>query len=161
MQEKLYETFEKIAKAIYTSILYLSCTLLVIMLCCVIYAVFGRYFFHFSPVCTEEVAVICIIWICMLTASIAIYNESHIRMSIIENIFSQRALKIINKLDYLVILAINILWVIFGVRITQKSGITKLSSSGLPLAIEYISVITSGISGIIITLYRMLSGGKQ
>lgn len=121
-------------------------------------AVFGRFILKKTPKWSEEVGILCLVWLCFLTAQLAIRDGNHIRMTIIEYMIPKRAAKILHMSAYAIILIINVLWVIYGAQVVALTLNTSMASTGLPMAFIYASTVVSGAVGIFMVIGRMIRG---
>lgn len=161
MRDKLNNWIDNICGVIYTLCRWLCMLFLAVMVGTVLLSVFGRYVFKSSPAWTEELAIICIIWLCMLSAQMGVYDGIHIRMTIIETIFPEKVWKGIYRYADIVPLAVNVLILFFGCKIAATNGGDRLPSSGWPALTEYLGLIVSGIAGIILAAGRIIRGEKK
>lgn len=146
---------------VYRAVELICCAATTIMIICIAIAVIGRFFFHATPKWTEEFGIVCLIWLCFFSAQLAVYNDSHIRMTLLEYLFPRHLTKKIYKTGYLVILVMDILWIWYGRSIIGLSGMNKLPATGWPIFIEYIPVVLSGIAGVVLTTGRMVKGEME
>lgn len=150
--------YQKFADIFY-QIIQFACKLLFIgMVFSVSYAVFGRFILSNTPKWSEEIGILCMVWICFLTAALAIRDGIHIRMTIIEFLLPKKVCQVLHFLSYIILLALSIIWTIYGGQVIGLTLVAKMPSTQLPMAVLYGSVGVSGAIGIFMALSRLLKG---
>lgn len=158
---KLNKFLRLICNGTYHCLRWIAMLALAVMVWAVLVSVFGRYVVHRSPAWTEELAIICIVWLCMLSAQLGVYDGIHIRMTLIENIFPEKIWKAIYRYADIIPLIINVIIVIYGCKIASTNGMNRLPSSGWPMLTEYLALIISGGAGVVLALGRIIMGERK
>jgi len=100
--------------------------------------VISRYFWKYSFLWGEELAILCFTWIVFLGTTIAVRHSEHFEVDILPNIFSKKVEIGLEIIRYIFILIISIIFIVFGINYSIL-GLTKYSySTGLPMTIYYI-----------------------
>ena len=60
---------------------------------------------------------------------------------------------------YVLLAAVNIMWIIYGTQLLELTKRAKMSATGWPMGITYLSVVIGGIYGLAMSLYRVWKGG--
>lgn len=151
---------ELAADIISKGMMALCITVFVVMVFSVSYGVLGRYipFIH-NPRWTQELAVLCMVWLCFVGAGYAIKEGLHVRMSIMDLVFPKKVSKFLHMLAYVLLLLVNVFWVVYGIALTQLTGMAKMSATGWPMSLTYWSVVVGGVYGIAMSIYRLVKGG--
>ncbi len=130
-----------------------------VMVFSVSYGVIGRYLpFVKAPRWTQELAILCMVWLCFVGAGAAVKDGRHVRMTIIESIVPQSWVHGLRLFAYAMLLIVNIFWIIYGIQTTALSQVSKMSATGWPLSITYLSVVLGGIYGAAMAVYRIFKG---
>ena len=89
--QSAYSKFEDI----FSEIMMALCVIIfAVMVFSVSYGVLGRYLtFVKSPRWTQELAILCLVWLCFVSAGYAIKTDKHVRMSVIDRIVPERWVK--------------------------------------------------------------------
>jgi len=131
-----------------------------VMVFSVSYGVLGRYLpFVKNPRWTQELAILCMVWLCFLGAGYAIKEGLHVRMTIINFLVPKKIAVFLHRCAYILLLVINIMWVIYGMQLMELTKKAKMSATGWPMGITYFSVVVGGIYGAAMSLYRIWKGG--
>lgn len=140
--EKIIKISEKILKVLVS-------VLLCLLVLTVSYIAFKRYLFKDAPAWGESLSLLFMVWFCMLSAAIGVINKIHLRMTIMDNIFSEKTIFYLEHLT-------NTLWIILGIlAIVKGLSLTSLSSENIITGLNMkSSIIYSAIPvfGLIVTL---------
>ena len=143
-------------------IMILICVLFfTVMVFSVSYGVIGRYVpFIRNPRWTQELAILCMVWLCFVSAGYAIKNGLHVRMTILTGLLPQKVQAVITRLTYVLLLAVNVFFVVYGLKLMHLTRRARMSATGWPMKITYLSVVVGGVYGASMALYRVIKGGN-
>jgi TRAP-type C4-dicarboxylate transport system permease small subunit len=131
-----------------------------VMVFSVAYGVLGRYIsFIYNPRWTQELAILCMVWLCFLGSGYAIREGLHVRMELINYIVPKKVASALHFLSYVVLLIVNILWIVYGVQTAALTAHAVMPATGWPMPIQYLSLVVGGFYGAAMSLYRLLKGG--
>lgn len=131
-----------------------------IMVFSVSYGVLGRYLpFVKNPRWTQELAILCMVWLCFLGAGYAIKEGLHVRMTLISFLVPKKLASVLHGCAYGLLLVINLMWVIYGIQLLQLTKMAKMAATGWPMSVTYFSVVAGGVYGMAMALYRLWKGG--
>lgn len=151
---------DKIAEGISAFMIIMCVLIFAVMVFSVSYGVIGRYLpFVKNPRWTQELAILCMVWLCFMAAGFAIKEGLHVRMTLINFLVPKKAASFLHMMAYVLLLVVNIMWVAYGVQILALTQRAKMSATGWPMSIIYLSVVIGGVYGAVMSLYRILKGG--
>lgn len=161
MQEKKAMTrLDHIADQISAVMIGLCIMIFTVMVFAVSYGVVGRYIpFIKNPRWTQELAILCMVWICFVSSGHAIKNGLHVRMSLLNFVVPKKVASSLHRLAYVLLLVVNIFWIVFGTQLTHLTSTARMPSTGWPLCLTYLSVVVGGFYGAAMALYRLVKGG--
>ena len=141
--------FDRFFDFIYDCNLMLCKLLLVGMVLVISYTVFGRFVLNATPSWGEELGTFSMVWIALLSASLAVRDGRHIRMTIIEQFVPARVARGLHLGLHIFILLMGAVFVVNGIQLTMLSApsilpATRISSGWLTLALP--------VSGVLILL---------
>lgn len=132
-----------------------------VMVFSVSYGVIGRYIpFIRNPRWTQELAILCMVWICFVSSGYAIKNGWHVRMTVIERLLPENLQRIMQIFAYVLLFVVNIFFIVYGKQLVVMTSRARMSATGWPLSITYLSVIVGGVYGAAMAFYRILKGGQ-
>ena len=92
IEEKRESILDRIADMISRFMIVMCIMIFAVMVFSVSYGVLGRYLpFIRNPRWTQELAILCMVWLCFLGAGYAIKEGLHVRMTIIEFLVPKKA----------------------------------------------------------------------
>jgi len=129
---------------------------LLLMLLTCFFQILSRFVFKIPTVWTEEIVRICFVWITFLGAAIAVKEGTYLFIDIISSSLRVKSKKILNILNYLLILLISSIFLISSIEYVGKS-IGKLAVTiRIPANIGYISATIFAILSLIFSIENIL-----
>lgn len=119
------------------------------------YGVIARYIFNSSPSWAEEISRILMIWMSMLTISMAVKDDTHVRISFLDKLFKGKGIVVRDIIYSLVNIAFSGVLFWKGFELAQQAARTKLPGSGLPSSVLYASVGVGGLFMVIMLIYKL------
>lgn len=155
MDEEKGGLLKKAVDILYKIVEFFSCFCLVGQIVIISYAVFTRYVLNSSPSWAEEISRVLMIWMSLLTVSLAVKDDSHVRISFLDKLFKGKAL--LARDVFYAMLNIGFSCVLFwkGLELAKQSSRTKLPGSGLPSSVMYASVCVGGLLMVIMLVYKL------
>ena len=154
------ELLDRAADLISGIMIFVCIAFFTVMVFSVAYGVIVRYVpFIRNPRWTQELAILCMVWLCFVSSGYAIKNGLHVRMTILVNLFPAKVRAVITRLTYVLLLAVNVFFVVYGRQLMYLTRRARMSATGWPMKIIYLSVVVGGVYGACMSLYRIIRGG--
>lgn len=132
----------------------MDCVEKIINLCCVVFLtlqvvsiivmVFGRYLFNYVPRPTEEFSLFCMVWFSLLSISLSIRDDSHIKMEIMDALVSQGKLKYFQYFATVMAFGFSLYMVVYGYQLVLLTASTRMSGFQISEGWLYLSIPISG-----------------
>jgi TRAP-type C4-dicarboxylate transport system permease small subunit len=119
--KRLYKTMEV------TSVLFLAGMVVVVSI-----VVIGRYVFNSTPAWGEEIGLFCMVWFALLSAASGIFDNCHIRVTILSKFLSKRAAEILDLLVNMFLLGIFGFLIYNGILLVVMTQNSLMGGSGIP-----------------------------
>ncbi|MFV0465657.1 MAG: TRAP transporter small permease [Lachnospiraceae bacterium] len=119
--QKLNLTLKKIDRILITGADWICRAMLAIQVIICAGVFFGRYFFKSTPAWGEPAALLCLVWLCVLSSSLAIEDDSHLRMTVFDEILPGKVLIALEILTTVVIFLFAIFMIYAGIMLTSLS----------------------------------------
>jgi TRAP-type C4-dicarboxylate transport system permease small subunit len=100
----------------------------------------------------EEVGELALAWLTAIGAAVAIIERTHFALAVLTHRFSQRAQRLIDRLNHVGIACFGGLAAIFGFRLSMMNSVLTTPGLGINLAWLYAS---SAIGGTLIAIYGL------
>lgn len=106
--------------------------------------VFGRYFFSYVPMGTEELALFCMVWFSLLSISLSVRDDSHVKMEVVDKLFPEKAVWWIKVFSGVVMLVFSVLMIGYGCGLVKLVSGTVMSAMRISKGWLYLSIPVSG-----------------
>lgn len=135
---KVADVLDKISNFICVALLTLQVVTIGVL-------VVGRYFFHVIPQGTEELALLCMVWISMLSIALCIRDDSHMKMDIVDMFVKPEIIEYFRVFCGILMVVFSGFMIRYGVVLWKLKWGTTMS--GLPLsgASYYAALPVAGI----------------
>ena len=148
-------TWEKVFNLLYKALELVSGICLAGQVIIITIAVVGRYVFSKTPPWAEEVSRILMIWMAMLTASMAVKDDTHVRITFLDKLFGETGLKIRDIVYTVMNIAFCLVLFWNGLTLSKQQARTKLPGSGWPSSVLYASVCVGGLCMALMLIYQL------
>jgi len=164
---KIFETFDKLKPVydkIYDITLFICKVLLIgdILLTC--YAVAGRYIpFITAPAWSEEIVLMLMSYMAVLSAALAIRRKAHIRMTAFDNYLPKNIIVLLDFLNDLFVLVLGVIMITEGWKYAMTLG-AKAKFTSMPSLSKcwmYFPVPVAGVAMIIFELEALYNHIKS
>lgn len=165
---KALKAFSRLADAVNQVINAICVLLLTIQLIAIIVMVFGRYFFRYVPAGTEQLALFCLVWFAMLSISLSVRDDSHVKMEVIDSIVGKKNVIWFQLFCALVTAVFGVILVVYGRQICAITRTSKLIGTQIPTSWLYGSAVFGGVCMVfncvvfaVETLARRMAGEEK
>ena len=121
---KIFNTLDKIRPVYdvtYKVVLIICKLLLIADILVTTFAVVGRYVpFIPNPAWTEQVVLTCMVYMAVLSATLAIRTNSHIRMTALDRYIPPKLIRAMDVLSDIAVMALGIIMLYFGWKVCQS-----------------------------------------
>ena len=134
---------------------FVCCVLLGLMTIFATWQVASRYVFNKPSTVTEELVLICFVWMGLLGAAYVFGKQEHMRMSFLVDKLSEKNQEKMQLLAEVMVIIFAVLILIFGgLKMSQLSMRQSSSSLQIPMGYIYLAL---PLSGIITVIYNVLN----
>ena len=125
-------------------------------ICVTSYVVFARYFLQFTPRWGEQLILLCMVYMALISASLAIRKETHIRVTVLDLFMPKKFIKFLKYASHFLIIAFSVFMIVDGLRFVVLMG--KSSMSGLPVkqSFLYAAVPLAGLAMLIMESEKLI-----
>ncbi|MFA6508118.1 MAG: TRAP transporter small permease [Treponemataceae bacterium] len=110
------------------------------------YVVFGRFVLNKSPVWGEPIVLMCMVYMSLISASLAIRKDTHIRMTIIDYIVPEFVVSVCKSVAQLMIFGFSIFMIINGWQFAMLAGKNVITGVGIKSMWLYLAVPVAGVA---------------
>lgn len=141
---------------IYRGIQHLCNVFLALQVLLVCYVVFARFVLSDAPPWGEEVALLLMVWFCLLSPPQALKENRHLAISISQKFLPGGLLRAIDAVNHVLVLVFAVFMVIEGYKLTLLTGRNILPGMGISASILYASVPVAGVILALASIDRFL-----
>lgn len=126
------------------SINLLCVVFLTLQVVSIVVMVFGRYLFSYVPRPTEEFSLFCMVWFSLLSISLSIRDDSHIKMEIMDALVSKEKLIYFQYFAAFMALGFSIYMIVYGYHLVLLTARTRMSGFQISEGWLFLSIPVSG-----------------
>ena len=153
---KWYQAYSKLTKVIY-SILNAICVLcLATELVSVLVMVVGRYVFNKVPSWCDQLALLALVWMVVLSIALAIYHESHMRVELIDTFVSKKAVTGLKYFANIASLIFSVLMIYHGFVLVDLVKVAKISGLKISQSYLYVPLVICGVISTHMSIFCMV-----
>lgn len=135
-----------------------SCKLAFIgMVAITAYVVFNRFVIKHSLVWGEPVVLMCMVYMSLISAALAIRNDTHIRMSMIDFIAPEKVVSVMSATAHVAIFGFGIFMVFYGWQFSKLAGRNFITGVGIKSMWLYLSCPVAGIAVCMMEIERCIN----
>ncbi len=164
MQEKPNSAYDKLCRFsdfLYKILNVICVTGLWTELFAVTVMVTGRYVFNKVPTWCDQLSTTALIWTSVISIAIALYDESHMRVELIDKVLSEKAINALKYFSNVAIAVFSVLMTKYGFTLTKLTWKTKMSGFHVSTGVMYIPLIICGIMSVYFSLFCIVRRIKE
>lgn len=142
---KFVAVLNKIADKLEAVANFICVVCLTVQVATIVVLVIGRYFFHKVPVGTEELALLCMVWMALLSICLNVRKDEHLKMEVIDMLCPESSIKYFQMICAVLTFVFSCYMIKYGYSIwTLKFG-TVMSSLPISGAWFYAVIPLAGL----------------
>ena len=114
-------------------------------ICITSYVVFCRYILHSTPRWGEQAILMCMVYMALISASLAVRTDTHIRVMLIDYLLPKKAIEVLKALSHVMSFGFSLFMIIYGVQFTKLMSKSVMSGLGCKQSFLYASVPIAGV----------------
>lgn len=121
------------------------------------YVVFNRFVIKNSLVWGEPVVLMCMVYMSLVSAALAIRNDTHIRMSVIDFIAPEKVLAIMSAVAHIFIFGFGLFMIVYGWQFSLLAGRNIITGVGIRSMWLYLTCPFAGIAICLMEIERCIN----
>lgn len=142
---KTVAILNKIADKLEAAANFICVACLSVQIITIVVLVIGRYFFHKVPQGTEELALLCMVWLSLLSICLNVRSDEHLKMEIVDLFFPEKSIKYFRMICAVVTFLFSCYMIKYGLDIWFLKFGTVMSSLPLSGACFYAAIPLAGV----------------
>lgn len=155
MMAETKKFIDKTMDTAYHSIFTISKIFLLIQVIITSYVVFGRFILDKTPGWGEELSLLCMVWFSLLSAGLALKEDNHIRLSLVDLILPEKALRVLAWFTNILIFCFGLFMIVGGIRLMILTQNAIMPGSGISTLWLYMSLPVAGGSIILMLIGKV------
>ncbi|WP_069999482.1 TRAP transporter small permease [Cellulosilyticum sp. I15G10I2] len=127
----------------------------------IIIMIIGRYFFNYVPRGTEEFALFCMVWFSLLSISLSIRDDAHIKMELMDVLVAADKIKYFQYLSALVNIIFSVFMISYGVELVKLTSSNILSTFRISEGFLYLAIPVSGVFMMIASIVLIIENVRR
>ena len=157
----LYEKYCKLSELIY-KFMNLVCVLcLITELVAVMIMVTGRYVFNKVPSWCDQLSLMALVWMVILSITLALYKETHMRVELIDTALPPKAINVLKYISNIIILVFSVLMTYHGSVLVELTWKTKLSGFRVSQGLMYLPLVICGVVSAYMCIFCIIRRMKE
>lgn len=152
----LYERYCKISEIIYRAMNFICIACLVVELASVLIMVVGRYVFNAVPAWCDQLSLLALVWMVILSITLALYKESHMRVEVIDRVLSPRTVHALKYVSNVIVLIFSVLMTCHGAVLVELTWKVKLSGLRVSQGLMYLPLVICGVVSIYMCVFCII-----
>ena len=128
----------------------------IISICVTSYVVFCRYILHTTPRWGEQTTLLCMVYMTMISSSLAVRKDTHIRVTVIDFLIPKKGVTFLKYMAHLCIIAFSIFMITSGSETCARLARTTLSGLTISQGYLYASVPIAGVCMLIMESEKVI-----
>lgn len=116
-----------------------------ISICITSYVVFCRYILHKTPRWGEQSILLCMVYMALISASLAVRTDTHLRVMLVDFILPKPVVEFLKMLSQFMIFGFSTFMIIYGFKFCALMANSSLSGIQVPQSVLYGAVPMAGI----------------
>ncbi len=129
----------------------------VFMLAITAIVVFNRFVIKSSLVWGEPVVLMCMVYMSLVSAALAIRNDSHIRMTVIDFIVNEKVVAVMRGSAQVAIFFFGLFMLIYGWQFSMLAGRNVMTGVGIKSMWLYLACPVAGVAVCLMEIERLIN----
>ncbi|TCO68814.1 TRAP transporter small permease [Marinisporobacter balticus] len=121
------------------------------------YVVFNRFVIKDSLVWGEPVVLMCMVYMSLVSAALAIRNDTHIRMAVIDFIAPEKVVSVMRGMAQVAIFGFGLFMIVYGWQFSMLAGRNIITGVGIKSMWLYLTCPIAGIAVCLMGIERLVN----
>ena len=157
----LYEKYCRLSEIIYKIMNAICVLCLITELVSVMIMVTGRYIFNKVPSWCDQLSLMALVWMVILSITLALYKESHMRVELIDTVLPPKAINVLKYISNVIILIFSVLMTYHGSILVELTWKMKLSGFRVPQGLMYLPLVICGVVSVYMCIFCIIRRIKE
>lgn len=146
---------DKISHYLYEANMWICVICFLVQGISIITLVAGRYLFKAAPIWVEQTTLLAMVWIGLLSLSIATRDHGHINVDFINLIVPKSVAKALDVLGHIIVIVYSVIMTIGGIDLVKLTMNVRFSAIPISEAFNFLPLVIAGISCVYASAYEI------
>lgn len=128
----------------------------IISICVTSFVVFCRYILHTTPRWGEQAILLCMVYMALISASLAVRTDTHIRVMLIDYVLPEKVIRFLKAMSHFCIFVFSLFMIVYGIQFTVLMKNSVMSGLGCKQSFLYASVPIAGVCMLLMQSERFI-----
>lgn len=105
----------------------------------------------------EPIVLMCMVYMSLVSAALAIRKDTHIRMQLIDFFLPPKAISVLRAMGQILIFGFGVFMIVYGVQFTQLAGRNVMTGVGIKSSWLYITCPIAGVAMCLMEIERFIN----
>jgi TRAP-type transport system small permease protein len=121
------------------------------------YVVVNRFFIKHSLVWGEPVVLMCMVYMSLISAALAIRKDTHIRMTVIDFVAPEKVIAVMRGAAQVAIFGFGLFMIVYGWKVSMLAGRNIMTGVGIKSLWLYFACPVSGVAMCLMEIERLIN----
>ena len=163
-KQTAYQVYCAVTGWVYKVLNAICVACLGIELFAVIVMVVGRFVFNSVPLWTDQLSLMALVWMSMVSITLALYDESHMRVELLDRFLPPKAVTALKYLSNVVVAVFSFFMITEGYALFDLTKEVRLSGFRVSKGLMYLPLLLCGIGSIYMCVFcivRRIKEGRE
>ena len=154
-KRSFFELYSKTTDGLYKLLNALCVVCLFTELISVMIMVTGRFIFNKVPLWCDQLSLMALVWMAMLSITLGVCKESHMRVELIDNILPAKGILVLRLIANVLVLIFSFFMITEGAALVKLTWKVKLSGFRVTKALMYIPLVICGVVSVYMCIFNI------
>ena len=151
-----YEKYVKITEKVYKFLLGVCVLCLAIEIVSVFIMVTGRFLFNKVPLWCDQMSLIALVWMALISVSLAFYDGSHMRVELLDMFAPKWVIDALKYLSNILITVVSVMMIFQGYKLFDLTKNYTLSGFRVSEGLYYIPLMICGLGSVYMNIFCII-----
>lgn len=156
----IYEKYCKLTDFIYKFLLGICVLCLILEIFSVTVMVTGRFVFNDVPLWCDQMSLLALVWMALISIALAFYDESHMRVELMDIFAPNWVIKALGYFANILIIIVSVMMVVQGYRLFDLTKNYMLSGFHVSEGLYYVPLMIGGLGSVYMNIFCIVRRAK-
>lgn len=164
-RSSLYQKYCTLTGYVYKLMNFICVMCLAVEIVSVTVMVTGRYVFNKVPLWCDQMSLMALVWMAIISVTLSLYDENHMRVELIDKLLPKKAINVLKYFSNAIICVFSALMVRHGITLVDLNKSITMSGFRVSQALLYLPLVICGLGSVYMCIFcivrRVKEGGHE